>query len=264
LFSPGARPHVFFAYSASDLADLSKPEILRDLRDHAFGAVVFFESLYTTGAIPADRRYVFTTPAVVHTAISALHDYGFEAIMYIHGGECLRANMTPFMILDLIAGMRDEFSLDGVYFDYAYVSGRPEQIVDFLVRVRNLMPGRMIHHDSIEPIYGRVFFRGPWHYLFTDALWGETNPPPASLDDPLWRHQVSRVELGGHTIGMYKPQSGSPWETDWSWLAQLPALRCTARASFGEHYRKFKEVYWPAYVKERDKWQAQHIVVPVR
>lgn len=256
LFAEGARPHVFFLYSAPDLERIQTPPVLRDLRAHAFGAVVFFEQLYVHGATPTrfvDGRvgYVYRDPAGVAQSMAVLRDYGFTVIGYVHGPKCRQAGMTPYDVLELIKA----FGWDGVFLDNGQVGRNPAETYDFFVRLHNL--GVLIyHHCSVEPHYGRVMFRGPWATYEHWTLWGETNDSPETLRDPLWIYRVSQRTVSA-AIGLYKPNTaGSPWRKDWSWLAAMPAKLIGARAAFGFHERMFKTHYYPAWLKESRRYRA--------
>lgn len=243
LFAKGARPHGFYVYTSGNLDWLLDPNNLGHLRNLGFGHLVFFENLYTGRSTPVGKDYFYSDPIKVLQVQTLARRFGFDVVGYINGPKCRVAGLSPTAILFVIKRKK----WDGVYLDNGDVGTTVWQDQDFFRRLRAMISGPIIHHASVEPRFGRVFFSGPWAQMEDYRLWGETNAPLNTLHDWRWKQRVARV-LTGSTIGMVKLAKTSLLRaTPDRWMPYMPRLLCTVRAARGVSLQQFERFYWPAW-----------------
>lgn len=266
LYADGARPGVFTATSCGsdpehpqwdDLAWLSDPANLAQLKEYGIGYVVFWgDFLYAGGVKPnAEGHYEYLYPDRVAAAMQAVRLVGCEVIGYAHGPKWKRAGLSPRQLLAEIK----RHGWDGVFLDNGQVGANVWQTWDFYERLQQAGLVVMVHID-IEGHIGMADYRPPWAHLI-DYVWiGETRRAPDDLDEFMaWLEWFGR----GESIVVYmtgKLSTNRQWrgrEAEWHEALAKRGIG-VARTGTGEQWLTYTQYWWPAYQAAAAEWRRRN------
>lgn len=263
LFGANARPHVLALQRSAEIDTAMTPEMLAYLEKYRFGPAVFWGTLYTNddGITPDHGTYTYAEPGKVGRAQEALREIGLSIVGYVNCPACIGAGMTPWQILDMIERHVQDGTWSGVYLDNANVLDGVWAALDFMQRVRHIVPGSIMHHASYEPAMGQPDYRGPWAHLEDYTIIGESRKIVESMGDPRWKHLFSQAGRSG-SIGIWTPTNDSTGHSTIQdhadeWVPFQPGLLMGFIVRLKREWKKwFDRFYQPAHAALAKQYQA--------
>jgi len=283
LFGENARPHQWIVSTEEDLKDLCTDERIAWLQAFRFGEfVVWGDYLCADGVTPSigatngqswPVHYVYKTAVqeLVADAHARCCHAGIRFCGYIHPDrwrEQYRAATGSYNGVgrSIIAEVERQ-AWDGAMIDGSQFSFQRQEVICTLLKLGSDGMSMSLHQSipgwaNPDEGYCNV---GLLASLPRYVMTGETNKvAPASLDDPMWRHEIGFNWLGGSTIGMYKPNKSTDQGRYWDehreeWYPRLPEWGCIARATRWtlEERGTWLTHYWPAYELARREYRAR-------
>lgn len=280
LYGTNARPHVCFVGSKKNLDKAI--ERMDMLKSKGFGVILLFAGLYSgieSGLVIKDEspiydtrengsrynyRYEWADPQYIRDSIAKLHAEGFKVITYVSGYRWSLVTKKE-NTLAFLRKFRDEYNLDGWYFDNASAGGKNWfASYEFMKQARRDLgdDGIIYHHNSVD-IWaelardGRTFI--PIDAYANYTLKGETGAWAQEIHSP--NHPYLRYytcqygfsqAIGAHILATF----GNPsfMRND---LRRLMAQNFNGSSRLAFYYlleKAWYNYYEPAYLKRKAEY----------